>query len=475
VRALSESASQIRTECARIKQSIGEVSRDLKEIIQKNKEFPELSDKNEAVVEMIDTIGKFMGDIDSAGGIEKKIPEDSLKGLLVEAKDFVQSSSKKCDSLFEAEKITEAEKEVLRIVGLIGQVKSIVEEISKTEAEKKLIEERLRVARYVYSEFTLIKKKKVQDVFNVIQGDIEKYYTMLHPDDAHRNIELRLPTSKRASVDLRIESFGRKDEDPRAYGSEGHLDSLGLCIFLALVRRFNNDCSLVVLDDVVTTVDIGHRENICKLLIDEFGDKQLIITTHEGLWYEQLRSHHRAAKVEGNFNYITAIKWEVGSGPTIRPYKQRWERIMEKLDGGDKGAGNEGRTYMEWVLESICNSLEAQVPFRITRQYDVGDLMPSAKKRVGSLIKDEELKEKALKAFEVLEATTIYGNIISHNNPMAEELSIDEVKKFCEAVHKLYCTFLCPNCGQILRLYRDLGIVRCSNKNCDKPFEVKAS
>ena len=117
--------------------------------------------------------------------------------------------------------------------------------------------------------------------------------------------QLTVALGRRASTELRMESFGREGEDPRALTSEGHLDSLGLCIFLGFVKKFNAGCSLIVLDDVVSTLDAKHRENICKLLLEEFRDKQLIITTHDEVWYKQLRAFQRAYGIEGDFKTLT--------------------------------------------------------------------------------------------------------------------------------------------------------------------------
>ena len=42
--------------------------------------------------------------------------------------------------------------------------------------------------------------------------------------------------------------------------------------------------------DVVMSVDSDHRYQFCKLLKSQFPDTQFIITTHDRLWAEQMRS-----------------------------------------------------------------------------------------------------------------------------------------------------------------------------------------
>jgi len=473
VKALSEKASEIRKACTIIKGSLEELSKRVTTLVSKSESIPELSEFRDKLKKNLEIINIFITKVDSSGEAEAEIPDDEFQHEVREISSLVNSIGTKCNELFASEKVTEEEKKVLKAVGLIQQTKMKVEELRKISGELIANEKYYKMASKLYSAFTSIKKAKVQDVFNVIQQDMQKFYSMLHPDDPHKNIQLKLPTGRRASIELKIESFGRKDEDPRAFTSEGHLDSLGLCIFLSFVKKFNAGCSLIILDDVVTTVDAGHRENICKLLHNEFADRQLIITTHEGLWYEQLRASQRALGVEGNFKCSTVTKWDLETGPVIRPYKPRWERIQERIAAGDKSAGNEGRIYLEWVLETICEAAEAPVPFRGSRRYEVWDLLPSAKQRLENLVKDAGFKAKITTVFQDLESTVIYGNILSHNNPMAEALSIEEIDRFCGRVHNLYCTFLCPSCGHLLHYYRDLKIIRCSNSNCASPLEIK--
>ncbi|GAI44664.1 unnamed protein product [marine sediment metagenome] len=242
------------------------------------------------------------------------------------------------------------------------------------------------------------------------------------------------------------------------------------------MKKFNEGCSLIVLDDVVTTVDAGHRENICKLLLEEFGDKQLIITTHDEIWYGQLCASQRAYKMEGNFERLNIVDWTVDMGPKIRPYKPRWERIQGKIAEGDKtGAGNDGRQYLEWVLKMICINTNAPVPVNNWEKGMVGDLLNHARKRIETLVIDDSYKNRVSLAFTELERTTMYGNILSHDNPLAEGLSIAEAKSFCNCVHELHGSFLCPSCGHLIEYYPNLNKLICPNVKCKDPIEVKTN
>lgn len=266
-----------------------------------------------------------------------------------------------------------------------------------------------------------------------------------------------------------MESFGEK-ADPRALASEGHLDSLGLCIFLAFVKKFNKECPLVILDDVVTTIDAQHRSRIAKLLLTEFKDYQLIITTSDGIWYEQIINSQRALGVQGNFVNDTITNWDIYTGPRLSKYKPQWDSIQDKLNGNDKcSAGNQGRIYLEWLLKKICEQLEVSVPFKSSGKYTVSELLNAAEKRIKEKIKNTNTKKEILKKFEDVRSTAFMGNLLSHDNPETTNLSIEEVKIFCEGVHNLHEMFLCPTCGKFLKYFRDSKIIRCPDLKCKSP------
>jgi len=474
VRSLSDKASEIRRISVPIIDNLKGILSKIEAAIPKVEQFGELSDEKGKLQEISDFLKGFISRAASSKDLKNDIPIQEFSQQRDRVNGISVAISTKCTPLLESIGLTEEERKVLEVVRLIEQARSKAKDISKINLELKTYQKYYELAEIIFSSFSGIKKTKIQEIYNAIQGDIRRFYSMLHPDELHKDIELVVALGRRASTELRMESFGRKGEDPRALTSEGHLDSLGLCIFLAFVKKFNEGCSLIVLDDVVTTVDAGHRENICKLLLEEFGDKQLIITTHDEIWYEQLCASQRAYEMENNFERLNIVDWNVDTGPKIRQYKPRWERIQEKIAGGDKtGAGNDGRQYLEWLLKRICVITNAQVPVNNWERGMVGDILNHARKRIETLVIDDSYKNRVSLAFTELARTTIYGNILSHDTPLAEGLSLAEAKSFCDCVHNLHVAFLCPNCGQLIDYHPDLKILRCSNTRCRKPIEVK--
>jgi hypothetical protein len=471
---LSKKASEVRIMSVPIINKLSGIVDRLSSTVLKIELLPELAEEKDKLLKKIGFLSDFVEKITSAKDLKNEIPIQELSQQKDEINMVWTSIPTKCSQLLDDIGLTEKEKRVLEVVRLIEQARSKSKDISKVYDELGTCRSQCELAETIFSTFSETKKAKIQEIYSSMQGDIQNFCSILHPNEPHPNIELTLALGRRASTELKVESFGRVGEDPRALRSEGYLDSLGLCIFLAFVKKFHEGCPLIVLDDVVTTIDARHRENICKLLLREFGDKQLIITTHDAVWYEQLRASQRAYGVDGNFKNLCIVGWDIDAGPIIRPYKPRWERIQEKIASRDKrGAGNEGRQYLEWLLKQICDITDASVPVKNWQKGMVGDLLPHAKNRIETLVKDEPYKRKVSVAFTELEGTTILGNLLSHDNLLIDSVSIEEVKSFCSCVHELHGVFLCPDCQHFINYYCDLKILRCSNPSCQNPIELK--
>lgn len=378
------------------------------------------------------------------------------------------------DALLEKIEMSEEETEILNFLQVIGAFRRKVSEISKVEANHVTATRRAELAKLLYDAFSESKKARVQATYDAIEDNIQEFYSRLHPKEASRTIKLQVYPGRRASTRIAIDTFSLTGEDPRALESEGHLDSLGICIFLAFAKAFSSECPLVILDDIVTTIDAGHRQRLAELLLEEFAERQLVVSTHDEIWYDQFLAVERAYGVQNSYLNIEITGWDLESGPRIRKYRPRWEGIQERIASGDKlSAGNESRKYLEWVLERECAELEVPITFRVPPRYEVGDLISPLRARASSLVVEGDFKQRMTSAFDTLERTLMLGNLLSHNNISASNVSLEEVQRFAESIRALHLCFCCPACESFLTYARDFRIIRCSNKRCTDPLEVK--
>ena len=324
----------------------------------------------------------------------------------------------------------------------------------------------------IYGCFISTKRDEIKKIYSDLEGDIKRYFKLLHENEGYQEIKLDVDDSKRASTEIKMDFHDRLREDPRAFNSEGHLDSLGLCVFLAFVKRFNMGFPIIVLDDVVSSINSGHRQRICKLLFEEFSGTQIFITTHDYVWFEELCSHQRTSKKEHEFKNFQILYWSLEDGPRLDKYKPRWERIQEKLGSGDKdGAAGDIRKELEAFLFEAVISLVTPIPIKRDGKYTIADLHDPLVARVKKLV--PEIHKDNLAIFKDLQNDGIFGNLLVHNNPRAESVGLEEVHRFADAVKKFEGLFKCDNCKQIVTFYRDAKIIRCRCKEKGILWTVK--
>ena len=472
---LTENASSIRQNITSTEEQAGFIKEKIRSLILKVEQFSELTSHKSSLVKNLDNFNILGTNLESAKNFDNPI---NIKGFNKYTKDLltiIKNLSQKCKQIIDNICLPEGWKNFIELLKIIEQIKVKIENTNEISSKLEINKKHLKLSKKIYDEFSETKNEKLEEIYKEISKNLDAYYSKIHPDDSHKNIELKVVTGRRASSGISMESFGRQGEDPRALTSEGHQDSLGLCIFLAFVKRFNEGCNLIVLDDVVSTIDSKHRGRICDLLFEEFGDYQFIITTHDGVWYEELRAYQRAYGVDGKFRNLEIVSWDSDLGPTIEPFKPQWERIKEKFNKSDKkGLGNEGRQYLEWLLKEICETTLAELPYTRKNKRTVADLLAPCKTRLEKLLNTQpQFIQTIHTAFRDLEKIVIMGNLLSHDNLLIENVSISEAMSFCDAIHNLKNIFSCPTCGTMMKYYQELKILRCSNTRCDKPIEVK--
>lgn len=298
--------------------------------------------------------------------------------------------------------------------------------------------------------FSAAREGAIQQVFTKISGKVLEYYRVLHDfadgGEASECTALELkPTSRAASGGLRlaIQFLGlANSKDPQAFLSEGHLDSLGLCLFLAAVRIFNPPGTLLVLDDVLTSIDKEHRRRVGELLFTEFKDFQIILTTHDEHWNELLQSSARAMGLQNQWQYIQINGWAVDTGPVLSVSDSSWEFIAENLtEANFRNLGGPFRVVLEDFLTRVAAKIELKVRFKLDGKYTAGDFVKSggiADELRKLLVKADPSCETAIG----VELARVLGqgdliNFLSHNNLGRLQVTFDQARDFITGLRSL--------------------------------------
>jgi recombinational DNA repair ATPase RecF len=148
-----------------------------------------------------------------------------------------------------------------------------------------------------------------------ISEDFAEMYQTIHPGEKIEKIKLYLHPTQKGAARFDGTLFGNENVSPVACLSESHLDTLGLCLFLALQKKENAQDLIVYLDDAIASVDEAHMERLYQLLLDQAPHfRHLIITSH----YQPLRFKFRwGILTQSKADFIELGPWSLERGLTL--------------------------------------------------------------------------------------------------------------------------------------------------------------
>lgn len=165
---------------------------------------------------------------------------------------------------------------------------------------------------------TILREHRIRhanETLVAISEDFAELYSFIHPGEEIEKIRLYLHPTQRNAARFDGTLFGNTEMTPVACLSDSHLDTLGLCLFLALQKRENPANSIVYLDDAIASVDEAHMERLYELLLREAEHfRHLIITSH----YQPLRFKFRwGLLTQSKVNFIELGHWSLERGLTL--------------------------------------------------------------------------------------------------------------------------------------------------------------
>lgn len=299
-------------------------------------------------------------------------------------------------------------------------------------------------------------------LYDNIRDRFVELYKKLHGTDENRFTAEIEPDG--AALTIGVDFYGRGTHPPHALHSEGHQDSMGLCLYLALAEHLTRDVlDLIILDDVVMSVDAEHRKELCGVLAQEFPKRQFIITTHDKNWATQLRSE----KVVSGRNLIEFYNWSIEAGPSYNSEDDIWGSIADDI-GRNKISDAAGtlRRGLEQYFSHACDKLRAQIIYKLMYRWELGELLPAAiaqykkllkmaKKAANSWSDDdtkdliEEIESTLEQIYQRTKAEQWIINENVHYNHWAS-FSPKDFQPVVDAFHDLCSVFVCQKCETML-------------------------
>lgn len=303
------------------------------------------------------------------------------------------------------------------------------------------------------------RKAYVEEILSKISAEVERLYAQLHPDEGIGKIRFYLKPNVIGSLEFDGHFQSASEIPPQAYYSESHLDTLGICVFLALAKSFKTDNTVVVLDDVLTSVDGPHLDRFMKLLHKEAATfKQVIVTTHYRPW----RDRYRWGKGPiANTQMIELGPWTLEKGLYVREFLTAIEELRNSLskEPFDRQViASKAGIILESLLDFLTLKYRCAVPHTATGEHTLGELAHGIDSKLAkelrsrkSTTKGAAKVETSLKALidAATERSWVRNTVGCHFNSLGSEVTDGEVKSFASEVLGLADTLICSYCHSL--------------------------
>ncbi|NOJ33087.1 hypothetical protein HLI24_00325 [Agrobacterium vitis] len=209
------------------------------------------------------------------------------------------------------------------------------------------------------------------------------------------NDKVNIPPMQRVEtkdVDIELTFRTQPVDRPQVFLNEARLSALALAIYFAgrqvCAATLQVDTPrLIVLDDVLIGLDQSNRMPVLDLLTKHFKDWQVVLLTHDRVWFEMARAYQRRHKADKYWSYA---KIHSDDDPTKAPIvtSASSSAAADVLADGRKflkqghvnAAGNYARIAVELALREFCEDKRVKVAYQqLPDKTPASELLQAAK------------------------------------------------------------------------------------------------
>jgi recombinational DNA repair ATPase RecF len=278
-------------------------------------------------------------------------------------------------------------------------------------------------------------------ILNEVSEQLSTAFRSVAHEHPVEHIDVVFGESGPLSLDLVLRLEDGTSCFPQQLFSEAYQDLLALLFFVAVSRKASErgQAKVMLLDDVLQSVDSKVRHTFVAYLLDELADWQLIFTVHDRLWRDQLRDLFDASR-HAYVNH-SIQHWSFSEGPKLA--KPNVDSLDRDLRAAISNA--EPRTtalLAGQLLEVLCNQLTWRLSLQVTRRegdrYTLGDLWPVVHQRLAGTAAEPVIKKIA--GFKKLR------NLTAHATLESLGLTSVDAENYAHAVLSLLSSVKCRSC-----------------------------
>jgi AAA domain len=291
----------------------------------------------------------------------------------------------------------------------------------------------------------------LQTVLRDVGSDISDAFIRIATEYPINRIEVVFGASSTLSLDIVITLDGGLNCFPQQIFSEAYQDLLALLFFTSVAKEASKrgQSRILIMDDVLQSIDSNVRHAFVDYILSDFGGWQLIFTTHDRLWKEQLRDLFDA--YQHRFTELAIYDWGFGDGPRLSaeladPLSR--DLISAISSGEPRTIG----ALAGQLLEVICDQLTRRLHLKVARtsndEYTLGVLWPAVREWLSFTTRADIAQQ--ITTHRYLRNLTVHADISSFG------LSLRDARAAANAVLALYRLVRCDICGSWIKGQKQL-------------------
>lgn len=293
------------------------------------------------------------------------------------------------------------------------------------------------------------RKAYVDDVLRRISLEVNRLYSAVHPGEKVGDLSVLLDPKSQGSLHIQSSFEGQTGVPPQAYFSDSHLDTLGICIFLALAELQSG--GVVVLDDVLSSADDQHIDRVMRLLDSESSRfERIVLTTHYRPLFDGLRRQGM-----GTVQVMELGGWSIEQGVRIAATRIQTDELAALLGSfplDRQAIASKAGVFIEESLDFLTRRLRLKTVRDRKEGLTFAEFAEGIEKKIAPLIKiklrDGTVIEVGQVLRRIVDRNYIRNRVGAHFNVDGAAIPDREIIAYGEDVLLVAKALFCPECGK---------------------------